>query len=175
MFLKAPSLTAPPHPHLGKKDVPEKRSPKIKSWWPRTSVSEAMLSNAPARIAVVNVVHVCTYIQLDPGTHLAMLLIKTSLNAILQTPNGPWPPPFCNQNEYWYKFDARSFRRQNGYNFINTLKSKLHLPHQIIGGDFPCVFFDFLLFQDIETCMFILSAAAPSARSLARIPLQFWN
>lgn len=73
MFLKAPSSMALQHPHPDKKGAPEKRSPKTKTWWPPTSVSETILPNAPARIALGNIVHLWIILV----ENLAMLLHKT--------------------------------------------------------------------------------------------------
>lgn len=87
------------------------------------------------------------------------------------------PPPFCDRIRMSNELGRRSFRRQNGYNFINTLKSKLHLPHQIIGGDFPCVFSSF--FKISKPVRVIWSAALvrstrarPSENSISILKLE---
>ena len=51
-----------------------------------------------------------------------------------------------------------SFRRQNVNNFINTLKSKPHLPSPDYWSDFPCVCFFKLFFWDTETSPYLVSS-----------------
>lgn len=64
-----------------------------------------------------------------------------------------------------------SFRRQNVNNFINTLKSKPHLPSPDYWSDFPCVCFFKLFFVEIQKPVLIWPVRSSDGNSFSNLKL----